>query len=94
MNITYAKWADAAQTTITTTIDGIEMSVPNAMGNMHRRALAKWEAEGGIIDAYVTRPKYPDAAAAKAAMIQWVTDFTTMVTGPVSVDERLSWDAK
>jgi len=29
MNITYAKWADAAQTMILATIDGVEMFVPN-----------------------------------------------------------------
>ena len=40
------------------------------------------------------KPKYPDADAAKAAMVEWIAGFTAAVTGPVPVDERLSWDAK
>lgn len=39
-------------------------------------------------------PKYPDANSAKAAMVEWITSFTQSVTGPVPIDERLSWDAK
>ncbi len=39
-------------------------------------------------------PKYPDADAAKSAMVEWITAFTASVTGPVPIDERLSWDAK
>lgn len=39
-------------------------------------------------------PAYPTADAAKAAMIQWASDFMASVTGPVPIDERLSWDAK
>lgn len=54
----------------------------------------EWIDAGNEPDPYVAPPKYANADAAKAAMIQWVTDFTAMVTGPVSIDERLSWDAK
>jgi|GEM_PF-1091947 len=39
-------------------------------------------------------PKYQSADAAKAAMVQWANNFTAAVTGPVPIDERLSWDAK
>jgi hypothetical protein len=39
-------------------------------------------------------PKYPSADAAKSAMVEWIAAFTASVTGPVPIDERLSWDAK
>ena len=34
-------------------IDGVEMSVPDDMGNRHRQMLAEWEAEGNAIEPYV-----------------------------------------
>lgn len=34
-------------------IDGIEMTVPDDMGNRHRQIIAEWEAEGNTIPAYI-----------------------------------------
>lgn len=51
MNITTAKYREDGG--IIATINGIEMSFPDDMGNRHRRQLAKWEAAGNTIDVYV-----------------------------------------
>lgn len=37
---------------IDATIDGIRMTVPDDMGNRHRRMIAEWEAEGNTIQPY------------------------------------------
>ena len=43
---------------ITATFDGgPEMSVPDNLGNRHRQMIAKWEAEGNTIAAYVAPPE-------------------------------------
>jgi hypothetical protein len=38
-------------------IDGVQMSVPDDMGNRHRQALAEWEAQGNAIEPYVEPPE-------------------------------------
>jgi len=61
MNITYAKWADAAQTMILATIDGNEVTVPNDPANIHRQAITEilpWEAPApAIADIVVERER-------------------------------------
>lgn len=45
-------------------------------------------------DEYKNPPKYKTAEAAKTAVIDWIEEFTSAVTGPVPFDERVSWTAK
>jgi hypothetical protein len=94
MNIQSATWSSEAQTTARVTTDNGEMFVPADAANIDWQRVQEWIAEGNVIADYVPGPKYPDAAAAKAAMVEWIAGFTATVTGPVPVDERLSWDAK
>lgn len=54
MEITLAKYTE--QGSIVATIDGMEMTVPDDMGNRHRVVLADWEADGNTIAAYVPPP--------------------------------------
>lgn len=79
---------------IRATIDGIAYIIPDDDSNPERRLVADWEAEGNTIGDYVAPPKYLNAAAANAAMVAWLDGFTAAVTGPIPIDERLSWDAK
>jgi len=37
-------------------IDGVQMTVPDDMGNRHRQMLAEWEAQGNTIEPYVPPP--------------------------------------
>lgn len=48
--ITSAKYNEHGS--IVATIDGVEMTVPDDMGNRHRAMLAEWEAEGNTITPY------------------------------------------
>lgn len=41
-------------------IDGIEMAVPDDMGNRHRVMIAEWEGEGNAIPAYNPQPPTED----------------------------------
>lgn len=41
-------------------IDGVQMTVPDDMGNRHRQLLAEWEAEGNTIEPYVPPPPTVD----------------------------------
>jgi len=66
MNITQAMWADAAHKTIKAVVDGTEMWVPDASGNLERRAIAEWEDEGNVISAYVAPPPPPITVMHKA----------------------------
>lgn len=72
-----------------------EMYVPDNTSNRHRREVAKWEAvEGNERQPYVAGPAYPTQAAALQAVSEFAQSFTEGVTGPVPLDEKLSWDAK
>lgn len=73
-----------------------ELQVPaNAMGNGYRQAVAAWEAiDGNDRQPYVAKPTYPTQAIALQAVNEFAQSFTEGVTGPVPLDEKLSWDAK
>ena len=91
MNITSAKWANAAQSVISVTIDGNEISVPTDMGNLHRQALAKWEAEGNVIGAYVAPPAPPRTIAGayfRAALtdLGHMTTVRAALTDPIDLE--------
>ena len=45
-----------AEGLIISMIDGIEMAVPDDMGNRHRQMIAEWEAEGNTIAPYEPAP--------------------------------------
>lgn len=89
-----AKYTDEGQTSILWNDGNSEMTVPNDMGNRHRRTIQEWVDEGNTITEYVAPPAFATAGAAKAALVDWVDEFTAGVTGPVPKDEKLSWDAK
>lgn len=40
-------------------IDGLEWAVPDDVDNGHRAMIAKWEAAGNVISAYVPEPEAP-----------------------------------
>lgn len=72
-----------------------EMFVPDNMSNRHRRMVAEWEAIGGNgRQPYVAPPAYPTKEAALQAVNEFAQSFTENITGPVPLDEKLSWDAK
>lgn len=52
--ITNAEYTE--QGSIIATIDGVEMTVPDDMGNRHRVMLAEWEADGNTIEPYSPPP--------------------------------------
>jgi hypothetical protein len=54
-----AAYADAYESSITVTIDGIAMSVPANPLNRHWRELADWVAQGGVIEPYIAPPESP-----------------------------------
>lgn len=56
--------------------------------------LEAWIAEGNEIPPYVAKPTYPTQAIALQAVNEFAQSFTEGVTGPVPLDEKLSWDAK
>jgi hypothetical protein len=49
-----ARYAESGS--IIAVIDGVQMSVPDDMGNRHRQLLVEWEAEGNTIEPYVPPP--------------------------------------
>lgn len=57
----YGYTADGA---IDATIEGQRLTVPDTMGNRHRRMISEWEAEGNTIPAYAAPA--PTAADVKA----------------------------
>lgn len=61
MKITSAKYTE--QGSIVATVDGIEITVPDDMGNRHRAALEEW---GGVIEPY--DPPVVDLNALKIAL--------------------------
>lgn len=93
MTIQSAKWTESGSIDVTD-VNGTIKNVPDSMGNRDRRELDEWEQEGNTIEPYVAPPKYPTKAAAIQAAIDFAQSFTEGVTGPVPLDEKLSWDAK
>jgi hypothetical protein len=90
-----AKYTNAEQTSILWNDGNREMTVPNQMGNRHRLEIQEWvDNEGGVIESYVAPPTYPTKAAALQAVNEFAQSFTEGITGPVPLDEKLSWDAK
>lgn len=62
--ITSAKYTELGS--IIAVIDGLEMTVPDDMGNRHRVMLAEWEAQGSKIEPYAPpTPILPNYAAQK-----------------------------
>lgn len=69
--------------------------IPDDMKYLPRRLVRDhWEADGRVIAPYVANPTYPTQAAALQAVNEFAQRFTEGVTGPVPLDEKLSWDAK
>lgn len=93
MNIISAQYTEGNASIIVTTSSG-EMVVPNASANRHYRKLQEWVEEGNTIADYVALPTYPTRDAAIQAVNDFAQNFTESVTGPVPLDEKLSWDAK
>lgn len=72
-----------------------EMFVPDDMGNSNRQEVAVWEAvEGNKRQPFVADPTYPTQAIALQAVNEFAQSFTDTITGPVPLNEKLSWDAK
>lgn len=92
MEITSAQYTENGS--IQVIANGSSYSVPDDMGNRHRRMLAEWEAEGNTISAYVAPPKYASAEAAQVDFVAWLNDQALAVTGPVPSDEKISWEKK
>lgn len=78
-----------ASGSILATIDGVEMTVPDDMGNRHRRILAEWEAGGGIIAPYVAPP---DIGAVLVPALYAVAELTIAdgVIDGIPLNSRLS----
>lgn len=47
MDIQNAHYTEGGE--ISAVIDGLQMSIPDSVGNRHRKLLAEWEAEGNTI---------------------------------------------
>lgn len=44
---------------ISISIDGVTMTVPDDMANGHRQMVAQWQEQGGVIPPYVAPPTPP-----------------------------------
>lgn len=60
MIVESAKYTESGS--IIAVIDGVEMTVPDDMGNRHRQMIAEWEAQGNTIEPYVPPPPQVPAA--------------------------------
>lgn len=74
---------------------GGKLTIPDKMSNSDRQEVAEWEAiDGNERQPYVASPTYPTQAIALQAVNEFAQNFTDRITGPVPLNEKLSWDAK
>src|SRR5687768_16845957 len=53
-------------------VDGVEMTIPDKMGNRHRQMIAEWEDAGNVIAPYVVPS--PDRVSARQFKMQLFID--------------------
>lgn len=76
---------------IDATIEGVRMTIPDDMGNRHRRMVAEWEAQGNTIPAY--EPEY-SAEYAIRDLIALLSTAPALILASYPEGEPQSWPAK
>lgn len=79
------------------TLDGKHISFFATPRNEHFRMLQEQLSEGELntlLNSFQPAPTYPTQAEALEAVNTFAQDFTDNITGPVPLNEKLSWDAK
>lgn len=72
------------------TIDGkVHLIIPEGSKQWHQ--LDDWVGEGNSIPSFAA---YPSKEIALQAVNEFAQNFTNTITGPVPLNEKLSWDAK
>lgn len=86
MNITNAKFTEDGS--ITATVNGAQMVIPDDPGNRHRAAMIE---QGVTPTPYVAPPAFATYDEAAAAMVAWIDGLTAQIEGQYPSVVRKGW---